>query len=67
MRSLAVTSGASVPVISMRIVFGFCSSTTCASIAPVCTVLPTPSASVPNAPSVAVWLSPQTITMPGAR
>ena len=49
----------------MRIDFGLCCTRhwvarTCST-----SLVPMPKASAPNAPCVAVWLSPQTIVMPG--
>ena len=63
--SLAVTPGASAPLISTRMFFDFFwisvwVASTCST-----SDVPIPCASAPNAPCVAVWLSPQTIVMPG--
>ena len=63
--SLAVRPGGSVPTNSSSIVFGFC----CGSVwvASTCSTseVPIPKASAPKAPWVEVWLSPQTIVIPG--
>jgi hypothetical protein len=64
--SLAVTPGASLPVIStfMFLDFFWISvwvASTCST-----SDVPIPWASAPKAPCVAVWLSPQTTVMPGS-
>ena len=63
--SLAVTPGASSPSTVTAIVLG----RTCGSVwvASTCStsLVPMPKASAPKAPCVEVWLSPQTIVMPG--
>ena len=64
-RSFAVASGGSSPVISIRITFGRCRIRQPASIAPACAVVPMPNANAPSAPSVHVWLSPQQTVIPG--
>jgi hypothetical protein len=63
--SLAVTPMPSSPSTVMRIVAGLrchsvCVASTCAT-----SVMPIPKASAPSAPWVEVWLSPQTMSMPG--
>lgn len=63
--SLAVTPSASSPSITTAIVFGlFCGrvwvARTCST-----SEVPIPKASAPKAPWVEVWLSPQTIVIPG--
>ena len=66
-RSLAVTPGGSAPSTLMAKVFGLrCSRHWVASTWPT-SVLPMPKARAPNAPWVLVWLSPQTMVMPGWR
>ena len=65
MRSFAVTPGGRSPENVIRIDFGFrcgrhCVASTCST-----SDVPMPNASVPNAPWVEVWLSPQTTVMPG--
>ena len=65
MMSLAVTPGATGHRPAPRKVFGrFCSrhcvARTCST-----SLVPMPKASAPKAPWVAVWLSPQTMVMPG--
>ena len=63
--SFAVSPNGSSPVNVMRIVFGSaCGSVWVASTCSTSEV-PIPNASAPNAPCVEVWLSPQTIVMPG--
>src|SRR3979409_325879 len=63
--SFAVTPNRSSPSKSISIVFGFaCGSVWVASTCSTSDV-PMPNASAPNAPCVEVWLSPQTIDMPG--
>ena len=65
-RSLAVTPGAQrARSTSIASVFGLrCSRHCVASTCPT-SVVPMPKASAPNAPCVLVWLSPQTMVMPG--
>ncbi len=64
-RSLAVTPGPSRPATSIASVRGLrCSRHWVASTYPT-SVVPMPNASAPNAPCVLVWLSPQTIVLPG--
>ena len=65
MMSLAVTPGRSFPSTRTSNVCGLrcsrhCDASTCST-----SVVPMPNASAPNAPCVAVWLSPQTIVIPG--
>ena len=64
--SLAVTPGASSPSTDTSMFLaGFCSSVWVASTCSTSDV-PMPNASAPNAPCVEVWLSPQTMVMPGS-
>ena len=63
--SLAVVPAGMVPSTLMRMRFGFfwirhCVASTCST-----SEVPMPWASAPKAPWVEVWLSPQTIVMPG--
>ena len=63
--SLAVTPGPRAPVISTFMFLDFCwisvwVASTCST-----SEVPMPCASAPKAPWVAVWLSPQTMVMPG--
>ena len=64
-RSFAVTPSARRPRTSIFIVFGVCCARHC--VAKTCSTsdVPIPNASAPNAPCVLVWLSPQTIVIPG--
>ena len=64
-RSLAVTPAPSSPEYEIRMVLGrrwtsVCVASTCST-----SEVPMPNASAPKAPCVEVWLSPQTIVMPG--
>ncbi len=64
-KSLAVTPGLSRPSTRISSVFGLachrhCVASTCST-----SLVPTPKASEPNAPWVAVWLSPHTMVIPG--
>ena len=64
-RSFAVTFGGSRPSTVTRMVFDFfwisvCVASTCST-----SEVPMPKASAPNAPWVAVWLSPHTSVTPG--
>ena len=63
--SFAVRPNGSSPSNAMRIVFGFACGSVC--VASTCSTsdVPMPNASAPNAPCVEVWLSPQTIVIPG--
>ncbi len=63
--SFAVTPGGSSPSKMTRIVFGRCCESVC--VASTCSTsdVPIPNASAPSAPCVDVWLSPQTIVIPG--
>ena len=63
--SLAVTPSGSSPTKSSSIVFGFRCGSVC--VASTCSTsdVPMPKASAPSAPCVDVWLSPQTIVIPG--
>ena len=49
----------------MRIVFGFACGSVCVASTCSTSEVPMPNASAPNAPCVEVWLSPQTIVIPG--
>ena len=63
--SFAVTPKGSSPSTAMRMFLGrFCLS---ACVARTCStsLVPMPKASAPKAPCVLVWLSPQTMVMPG--
>ena len=65
MTSLAPTPGASSPSTVIAMDFGLrCSRHWVASTWPT-SLVPMPNASAPNAPWVEVWLSPQTMVMPG--
>ena len=66
MTSLAVTPGGRSPSTLTAIHFGrLCGRVWVASTCST-SLVPMPKASAPNAPWVAVWLSPQTIVMPGS-
>ena len=66
MMSLAVTPGGTSPSTSIAIHFGRdCGNVWVASTCST-SLVPMPNASAPNAPWVAVWLSPQTIVVPGS-
>jgi hypothetical protein len=65
-RSFAVTPRGRSPSTVMRMFFAgrwisVCVDRTCST-----SEVPMPKASAPNAPCVAVWLSPQTMVMPGS-
>ncbi len=45
--------------------FGFCWTSVWVASTCSTSLVPMPNASAPNAPCVAVWLSPQTMVMPG--
>ena len=63
---MAVTPNGSAPSTLMRMFKGrFCRSVWVASTCSTSEV-PMPKASAPNAPWVEVWLSPQTMVMPGS-
>ncbi len=64
-RSFAVTPNGSGPLTRISIVLGF--GCTMHWVASTCStwVVPMPRANAPNAPCVEVWLSPQTMVMPG--
>ncbi len=64
-RSLAPTPLPSAPSTAIASVFGLRCSRHCVASTCATSVVPMPKASVPNAPCVLVWLSPQTIVMPG--
>ena len=49
----------------MRIDLGLFATRHCVASTCSTSLVPIPKASAPNAPCVAVWLSPQTIVMPG--
>ena len=63
--SFAVSPNGSSPAKSTRIVLGSACGSVC--VASTCSTsdVPMPKASAPNAPCVDVWLSPQTIVIPG--
>ena len=64
-RSLAVTPGRSRPfTVTARVCGRVCNRHCVANTWPT-SVVPMPKASAPNAPCVLVWLSPQTIVLPG--
>ena len=64
-RSFAVTPAGRLPLTVTAIVFGLaCGRVWVASTCSTSDV-PMPNASAPNAPCVLVWLSPQTIVIPG--
>ncbi len=65
MRSLAVTPGRSLPSTLTAKVFGLRCSRHCVANTWPTSVVPMPNARAPNAPCVLVWLSPQTMVMPG--
>ena len=65
MRSLAVTSAGSSPSTVTAIVFGLLWGSVWVARTCSTSLVPMPNASAPNAPWVAVWESPQTITSPG--
>ena len=64
-RSLAVTPGRSLPSTLMASVFGRVCSRHCVASTWPTSVVPMPKARAPNAPCVLVWLSPQTMVLPG--
>ena len=63
--SLAVSPNGSAPENSTRIVFGSDCGSVCVASTCSTSEVPMPNASAPNAPCVEVWLSPQTIVIPG--
>ncbi len=63
--SLAPTPGASSPSTVMAMVLALRCSRHCVASTWPTSLVPMPKASEPNAPCVEVWLSPQTIVMPG--
>ncbi len=63
--SLAVTPGASSPSTVTAMVAGRCWGSDCVARTCSTSLVPMPKARAPNAPWVEVWLSPQTIVMPG--
>jgi len=65
MMSLAVTPAGRLPVNSTAIASGRASGSVWVARMCSTSLLPTPNASAPNAPRVEVWLSPQTMVMPG--
>ena len=65
MTSLAVTYGLSQPSTRTSSVFGLRWSRHCVARTCPTSLVPMPNASAPNAPWVAVWLSPQTMVLPG--
>ena len=64
-RSLALTPSPSAPSMVIASVFGLRCSRHCVASTWPTSEVPMPNASAPNAPCVAVWLSPQTMVMPG--
>ena len=64
-RSLAVTPGCSCPSTVTAMVFGRTAGSVWVARTCSTSLVPMPKASAPNAPWVLVWLSPQTIVMPG--
>ena len=54
------------PVKVTRIAFGFCCARHCVASTCSTSLVPMPNASAPKAPCVLVWLSPQTIVVPGS-
>ena len=64
-RSLALTPAGNRPRTFTAIVFGLCCNRHCVASTWPTSVLPMPKASAPKAPCVLVWLSPQTMVMPG--
>src|SRR5919199_2986190 len=64
-RSLAVTSEGSSPSTVTAIVLGLRCGNVCVARTCSTSLVPMPKAKAPNAPWVAVWLSPHTITSPG--
>ncbi len=65
MRSLAVTPKCSRPSMRSSSVLGFCCKRVCVASTCSTSLVPMPKAKAPTAPWVAVWLSPQTIVIPG--
>ena len=63
--SLAVTPGGSVPSTVTAIVFGRTWGSVCVARTCSTSLVPMPKARAPKAPWVEVWLSPQTMVMPG--
>ncbi len=63
--SLAVTPGGSSPSTVTAIVDGRCWGSVWVARTCSTSLVPMPKARAPNAPWVEVWLSPQTIVMPG--
>ena len=63
--SFAVTPAPRLPVTSTAIVFGRACASVCVASTCSTSEVPMPKASAPTAPCVEVWLSPQTIVMPG--
>ncbi len=64
--SFAVTPGESVPSTVTLIHFGRVCGSVCVASTCSTSLVPIPNASAPNAPCVAVWLSPHTMVMPGS-
>jgi len=64
-KSLAVTPNKSRPSTRTSIALGLDWSRVCVASTCSTSLVPMPNAKAPNAPWVAVWLSPQTIVMPG--
>ncbi len=65
MRSLAVTSAGNSPSTVTAMVFGRLWGSVCVARTCSTSLVPMPKARAPNAPWVAVWESPQTMTRPG--
>ena len=63
--SLAVTPGESFPSIFMRIVLGLGCKIHWDANTIATSLVPIPNATAPKAPWVEVWLSPQTMVIPG--
>ena len=64
-RSFAVTPAPRAPSTVMRIASGFLCQSACVASTCATSLAPMPNASAPTAPWVEVWLSPQTISIPG--
>mmetsp|Transcript_100735 Transcript_100735/g.260237 ORF Transcript_100735/g.260237 Transcript_100735/m.260237 type:complete len:229 (+) Transcript_100735:1568-2254(+) len=64
--SLEVLPGGSSPSTAISIVFACCCSSVCVASTCSTSEVPMPNAIEPNAPCVAVWLSPHTTVVPGS-
>ena len=64
--SLAATPGPRRPSTVMRMAWGLRCQSVCVASTCSTSLEPMPKASAPSAPCVAVWLSPQTSSMPGS-